>query len=158
MTVDTASRVKIEDFITVYAHDIDDGALEGWPEYFTPEGIYQIITRETFEAGLPIGIMLCEGRGMMADRIQAMQTASIYEAHTYCHLLGRTQIKAEAGDRYRARTNFNVIRTMQDGGSKMFAVGKYLDAIVFQDGRPLFQDRRVILESRRIDILLVYPL
>jgi anthranilate 1,2-dioxygenase small subunit len=158
MSAQRDPRAAIEDVITAYAHAIDDGALDGWPDYFTPDGIYQIITRETFEAGLPMGIMLCEGRGMMADRIQAMQTANIYEAHTYCHLLGRSRIDAGSDGAYQARTNFNVIRTMQDGGSEMFAVGKYLDTIVFQDGGPLFQERRVILESRRVDILLVYPL
>ena len=158
MRGDRDVRTEIEDFITAYAHAIDDGALDGWPDYFTPEGIYQIITRETFEAGLPLGIMLCEGRGMMAARVQALRTANIYEAHSYCHLLGRSQISAQATDHYQARTNFNVIRTMQDGGSEVFAVGKYLDVIRVQDGRPLFQERRVILESRRVDILLVYPL
>lgn len=152
------SRVAIEDFITAYAHCIDDGALDDWPGYFTEDGIYQIITRETFEADLPLGIMYCEGRGMMADRIKALQTANIYEAHTYCHLLGRTQIDTGPGAAYRARTNFNVVRTMQDGGSEIFAVGKYLDVIEIQDGRPLFKERRVVLESRRVDILLVYPL
>ncbi|MDP7548274.1 MAG: aromatic-ring-hydroxylating dioxygenase subunit beta [Alphaproteobacteria bacterium] len=151
-------RVAIEDFIAAYAHGIDDGALDDWPGYFSEDGTYQIITRETFEAGLPMGIMLCEGRGMMADRIKAMQTANIYEAHTYCHLLGRSHVNEEGADRYRARTNFNVIRTMQDGGTEMFAVGKYLDVIEVRDGRPLFKERRVILESRRVDILLVYPL
>jgi anthranilate 1,2-dioxygenase small subunit len=150
--------VEVEELITAYAHDIDDGALDGWPEYFTEHGTYLIITRESFEAGLPMGIMYCEGRGMMADRIKAMQTANIYEAHTYCHLLGRSQISAEAEGRYQARTNFTVIRTMQDGGSEMFAVGKYLDVIEVEDGRPYFKERRVILESRRVDILLVYPL
>ena len=151
-------RAELEDFIAAYAHGIDDGALDDWPGYFTEDGIYQIITRETFEAGLPLGIMYCEGRGMMADRIKAMQTANIFEAHTYCHLLGRSQISAEGEGQYQARTNFNIIRTMQDGGTEMFAVGKYLDRIVLQNGKPLLQDRRVVLESRRVDILLVYPL
>lgn len=158
MSGDISWRAEIEDLIIAYAHDIDDGALDGWPGYFTEDGIYQIITRESHAAGLPLGIMLCEGRGMMADRVQAMQTANIYEAHTYCHILGRPQISMEAQGRYRARTNFTVIRTMQDGGTETFAVGKYLDQIVDQDGRPYFKERRVVLESRRIDILLVFPL
>ncbi|MBT4688943.1 MAG: aromatic-ring-hydroxylating dioxygenase subunit beta [Rhodospirillaceae bacterium] len=158
MAGDSDMRAAIEDFITAYAHCIDDGALDDWPGYFSEDGVYQIITRETFEAGLPMGIMLCEGRGMMADRVKAMQTANIYEAHTYCHLLGRSQVTLQAEGRYQARTNFNIIRTMQDGGTEMFVVGKYLDVIEVQDGRPLFKERRVILESRRVDILLVYPL
>jgi len=30
--------------------------------------------------------------------------------------------------------------------------------IEIQDGKPLFKERKVVLESRRVDILLVYPL
>ncbi|MFP6746677.1 MAG: aromatic-ring-hydroxylating dioxygenase subunit beta [Alphaproteobacteria bacterium] len=148
----------IEELITAYAHDIDDGALEGWPDYFTEDGSYLIITRESFEAGLPMGIMYCQGRGMMADRVKAMLTANIYEAHTYCHIIGRSQISALGEEQFQVRTNFNVIRTMQDGRTESFAVGKYLDVIEGRDGKPLFKERKVVLESRRVDILLVYPL
>ena len=151
-------NTAIEDFIIAYAHDIDDVRLDGWPDYFTEDGTYTILTRENLAAGLPMGIMYCQGRGMMADRIKAMQTANIFEAHTYCHLLGRSQISAGSDGSYAARTNFNIIRTMQDGASEMFAVGKYLDGIEIQDGKPLFKERKVVLESRRVDILLVYPL
>ncbi len=47
---------------------------------------------------------------------------------------------------------------MQDGGSETFAAGKYLDVLTFEDGQPLIKDRRVVIESRRVDVLLVYPL
>jgi 3-phenylpropionate/cinnamic acid dioxygenase small subunit len=39
-----------------------------------------------------------------------------------------------------------------------FATGRYLDRIV-RDGEALrFRSRRVVLDSRRVDILLVLPL
>jgi anthranilate 1,2-dioxygenase small subunit len=155
---DIDRHALIEDFLVDYAHAIDDGELKRWPEYFTEDGVYQIIPRESFEAGLPLGIMYCEGRGMMADRILALETANVFEPHTYCHLLGRPRLRQDSAGVYKARTNFNVIRTMQDGGGEMFAVGKYLDVIVFENGNPLLRDRRVVLESRRVDILLVIPL
>ena len=41
---------------------------------------------------------------------------------------------------------------------EIYATGKYLDVITLAGDKPLFQDRRVVLESRRVDILLVYPL
>ena len=94
---------------------------------------------------------------MMIDRIEALRTANIFEPHTHCHLLSRPSIK-ETGEGYKARTNFNVVRTIQDGGMETYAVGKFLEAIVFEKGKPLFQDRRVVLESHRVDILLVVPL
>ncbi|MBT5264278.1 MAG: aromatic-ring-hydroxylating dioxygenase subunit beta [Rhodospirillaceae bacterium] len=152
------SRVLIEDFLIDYAHAIDDGDLKRWPDFFTADGVYQIIPRESFDAGLPMGIMYCEGRGMMSDRVLALETANIFEPHTYCHILGRPRLNRDADGAFKARTNFNVFRTMQDGGGEMFAVGKYVDTIALEDGRPMLRDRRVVLESRRIDILLVFPL
>ena len=47
---------------------------------------------------------------------------------------------------------------MQDGRSESFAVGKYLDLIAIDGGVPLLRERTVVLDSRRIDILLVYPI
>ena len=151
------TRLRIEDFLGEYGHAIDDGELGTWPDYFTEDGVYQITTRENFEAGLPLGIFYCEGRGMMADRVHALETANVFEPHSYCHLLGRS-VMAREGEAVRARSNFAVVRTMQDGASEMFAVGKYLDRVVFEDGAPRFADRRVVLESHQIDILLVFPL
>ncbi|MCS5607789.1 MAG: nuclear transport factor 2 family protein [Alphaproteobacteria bacterium] len=147
----------IEDLITAYAHDIDDGELDRWPTYFAEDGIYTILTRENLAAGLPMGIMHCQGRGMMVDRIKAMQTANIFEEHTYCHILGRSEIKKH-GRSFEGRTNFTVLRTMQEGRTETFAVGKYLDHFTKTSGKTLIAERKVVLESRRVDILLVCPL
>ena len=57
-----------------------------------------------------------------------------------------------------ARSNFSVYRTMESGETSLFAIGKYLDRIVFESGVPKFSERRVILDSRSIDVLLVFPL
>lgn len=157
MTVDAGLRIRIEAFLANCAHAIDDDELERWPGFFVEDALYQIITRENHDAGLPMAIMICEGRGMMADRVMALRTANVYEPHTYCHLLGPT-VLSEVSDVVAARTNFSVVRTMQDGRMEIFAAGKYLDRIVLAEGTPLLADRRVVLESRRIDILLVFPL
>ena len=155
---DIDPRSMIEDFLLDYVHGIDDDDLEAWPGYFTEDGVYQIIPRESYDAGLPVGVMYCEGRGMMIDRVNALRTANIFEPHTYCHVLGRPRLAEQPGGDWTARTNFNVIRTMQDGGTEIYAVGKYVDTLTVADGRPLLKDRRVVLESRRVDVLLVVPL
>jgi anthranilate 1,2-dioxygenase small subunit len=147
----------IEDLLADYAEAIDDGALERWPGFFAEDGEYQIITRESHEAGLPVGIMYCGSRGMMEDRVQALRTANIYEPHTYRHLLARPRIQRSA-EGFAVRSNLCVFRIAQDGETVVFATGRYLDRIV-EDGAALrFRSRQVVLDSRRIDILLVLPL
>ncbi len=94
---DLALRARIEDFMLDYAHAIDDGDLHAWPRFFAEDARYKIVSRENFEAGLPMGIMYCEGAGMMRDRVLALETANIYEPHTYSHVLNRPRLR-------RART------------------------------------------------------
>jgi anthranilate 1,2-dioxygenase small subunit len=150
-------REAIEDLLADYAEAIDDGALERWPGFFTEDGEYQIITRESHDAGLPIGILYCDSRGMMEDRVQALRTANIYEPHTYRHLLGRPRIEPHR-DGFAVRSNFCVHRIAQDGDTVTFATGRYLDRVVDDGGALRFRSRRVVLDSRRVDILLVLPL
>lgn len=150
-------RLAIEDLISDYAYALDDDALERWPEFFTDDGSYKIITRDNHEAGSALGIMSCDGRGMMSDRILALRTANVFEPHTYCHILGPTRIK-KSGDAYHARTNFSVIRTMQSGESTLYVTGKYLDVCAVDGESALFCSRIAVLESRRIDVLMVIPL
>lgn len=150
-------RAAIEDLLDDYAEAIDNGEIERWPGFFTADGTYQIITRESHDAGLPIGILYCDSRGMMEDRVRALRTANIYEPHAYRHLLGRPRIE-HVGDGIDVRSNFAVFRIAQDGDTVTFATGRYLDRIVDDGGRLRFKARRVVLDSRRVDILLVLPL
>ena len=155
---DPEKRWLIEDFLVDYVHAINDFQLNLWPDFFAEDGVYQIVPRESYEVNLPLGMLYCEGKGMMADRILALESANIFEPHTYCHIISRPGLSLNEDGTVKSRSNFNVTRTMQDGRMEMFAVGKYVDKIVFVNGSPLFKDRRVVLESRRVDILLVYPL
>jgi anthranilate 1,2-dioxygenase small subunit len=150
-------REAIENLLADYAEAIDDGQIERWPGFFTENGVYQIITRESHDAGLPIGILYCDSRGMMEDRVRALRTANIYEPHAYRHLLGRPHIDRQ-GDGFDVRSNFCVFRIAQDGDTVTFATGRYLDRIVDDAGILRLSIRRVVLDSRRVDILLVLPL
>jgi anthranilate 1,2-dioxygenase small subunit len=150
-------REAIEALIDSYAEAIDDWEIERWPGFFTENGTYQIITRESHDAGLPIGILYCDSRSMMEDRVRALRTANIYEPRAYRHLLGRPRFE-RVDDGFDVRTNFCVFRIAQDGDTVTFATGRYLDRVVDDGGRPRFMTRRVVLDSRRVDILLVLPL
>jgi 3-phenylpropionate/cinnamic acid dioxygenase small subunit len=56
----------------------------------------------------------------------------------------------------RSRSNFLVIRIMQDGGTMIFATGRYVDRITLPDMK--YDERVVICDSRRFDTLLAIPL
>lgn len=145
-------------FLNRYAAALDDGRVDDWPDFFADDGVYQITTRENEAANYPIGIVYCEGRGMLLDRIKALKIANIYESHVYCHINGEPMILKEGKGLLSVRSNFVVYRTMYDGRSELFATGKYLDILRRDDSGLRFQERRAVLDSRRIDTLLVFPI
>ena len=91
--IDLELRARICDFFADYAHVIDDDYLEEWPKFFAQDCIYQITTKENYQSNLPVGIMYCEGRGMLNDRVKALRTANIFEPHSYCHILGGSRLE-----------------------------------------------------------------
>lgn len=148
----------IADFLERYCHMLDDGRVDEWSAFFEDDATYQLTTRENVEANRPIGIMLCEGRGMMDDRIKALQIANIYESHTYRHMVGRPLVEPELEGRWAVRSSFLVFRTMYTGETTLFASGRYDDVVAEGPDGLRFAERRVVLDSRSLDTLLVYPL
>jgi anthranilate 1,2-dioxygenase small subunit len=158
MNTDQSLRFRIEDLFTGYVHAIDDDRLEDWPDYFTDKGRYRIITRENHERDLPAALIYCDGKGMLRDRISAMRKANVFDPQTYCHTGGAVQVLTADEVGIAVRSNFTVIRTMNDGAMSVFACGRYLDRIIEEDGALKFAERTVVIDSRRIDTLLVIPL
>jgi anthranilate 1,2-dioxygenase small subunit len=155
---DDRIRQRIEDFIHDYAHCIDDDRLEEWPEFFTDPCRYQIIDRENHARGSVVGVMTCDSRGMLRDRILALRDANIYEPHVYRHLISGIRIRGETDGAWSVQSSYAVIRTMQNGDVSVFSSGKYLDKIILEQDQLRFLERIVICDSIRIDILLVIPI
>ena len=151
-------RLRIEALSADYAQCIDEDRLEQWPGFFVESASYRVTTRENVELRLPLSLISCEGRGMFVDRITAMRTANIFEPHTYCHMVGSLRVLSVTGEKYSAQSNFTIIRTMVDGAMSVFACGRYIDRIVEHAGELKYEQRTIVLDSRRIDTLLVIPI
>ena len=63
-------RHEIDNLQSAYIRCIDDGELEQWPLLFAADGLYKIIAQENADRGLPLAAMLCDSRGMLADRVE----------------------------------------------------------------------------------------
>lgn len=150
---------RVERLTADYIGCIDDDALERWPTFFTADGLYRIVSRDNYARGMPASFLYCRGQAMMHDRIMALRRANIYEPHVYRHMVSGTRlIGAEGPDRWRLRTNFQVIRTMHTGDMALFATGFYDDVLVEGEGTLLWQEKTVVCDASRIDTLLVIPL
>jgi 3-phenylpropionate/cinnamic acid dioxygenase small subunit len=155
---ESAPRRGIEELIAAYAECIDDDRLEEWPEFFVENCRYLITSRESHEAGYRHGVVYAASKGMLKDRVLALRRANIFEAHRYRHIIGPTRIGRVADGVAEVRSNFIAVRIMHDGEMSLFAAGRYLDRIDLSAEPYRFVERLVILDSQKIDTLLVIPL
>ena len=155
---DLALRLALGDLNAAYADCIDDDRLEEWPDFFVESCRYLITSRESHAAGLRHGIIYAASRGMLVDRVMAMRRANIYEAQRYRHIVGPVRIDRIEGGIAETRCNFLAVRIMHDGESTLFATGRYLDRIDVGTAPFRFIERIVVLDSQKIDTLLVIPL
>jgi 3-phenylpropionate/cinnamic acid dioxygenase small subunit len=158
MRADIATERAVERLLARYVSSIDADRLEEWPGYFTERCRYQIITSENYEQGLPLGVFFADSQAMLKDRVAALRQANIYEGQRYRHLVSATLILGEEDGLVVAQSNYMVARIMHDGATLLFSTGRYLDRVDLRGPAPLFAEKLVILDSRRIDTLLAIPL
>lgn len=158
MTGVSAPPVRIDALNRLYGHAIDDGDYERWPEFFVENAVYKITTRWNHDRAMPAGLMLCQGRAMMEDRVSAIRTANIYEPHHYRHLIDPPVLTDGSGGTISASAGFAVYRTMQSGAPDIFCTGKYVDKIVEAEDGLKFSERIVVCDGERIDTMIVIPL
>ena len=155
---DTAVRHGIDELIAAYAECVDDSRLEEWPDFFVEKCRYLITSRQSHEAGHRHGVVYAASKGMLKDRILALRRANIFEPHRYRHIIGPTRVGKIEDGVAEARSNFIAVRIMHDGEMSLFAAGRYLDRIDVSAEPYRFIERLVILDSQKIDTLLVIPL
>jgi len=149
---------RIQALHTDYVHCIDDDRLEQWPDFFTEDCLYRVVSRENFARDMPAGVMTCTSRAMLADRITSLRNANVYEPHCYRHLISAIRVRGAEEGVWSVQTGYAVIRTMQEGDISVFSSGNFLDEIVFESGSPRFRERIVVTDSGRIDTLIVIPI
>ena len=156
--VSDALRRHVDALNTRYIRAIDDDRLEEWPQLFTENCVYKIVTRENFDRGLPLAVMECASRGMLLDRVTGYRRVNIYEPQRYTHMLSGLTLEPIDNSRVACRQNYLVIRTTVTGETMLFSAGIYLDKVVLGLEGAKFEERIVVQESRRVDTLLVIPL
>jgi 3-phenylpropionate/cinnamic acid dioxygenase small subunit len=155
---DTAVRQGVHELIAAYAECIDEDRLEEWPDFFVEKCRYLITSRESHEAGHRHAVVYAASRGMLKDRVTALRRANIFEPHRYRHIVGPIRVGPVEDGVAPARSNFIAVRIMHDGEQSLFAAGRYLDRIDVAAEPYRFIERLVILDSQKIDTLLVIPL
>ena len=148
---------RLVDLHARYSAALDNDRLEDWPTFFTDDATYRITSKADAADDLPLGIIYCNSKKMMVDRITSTREANIYEGHGYRHIISAPLILTASETDIVSETSFCVIRIMHTGDSMLFASGVYRDNIVLSEGDLKFSSKIVVLDSHKIDTLLAIP-
>jgi anthranilate 1,2-dioxygenase small subunit len=142
-----------------YCACIDEDRLEEWPDFFAPDGSYELVTRENVDRNLPAHAMRCDSVGMMRDRVTSLRHANVYAKQYFNHLVTGLLIGERTDVTVSIRSNYMVTRTLAvEGDPVIFSVGRTSDELVMTDQGLRFRSRRVIADNDRIHTLLVLPI
>ena len=151
-------RLEIEEFNAEYAAVLDAGRVQDWPQFFTEDAIYRVTGRENADAGLPVGLVYCEGIGMMRDRALAISRTTMFAPRYLLHQVTNTRVLAlDPSGEISAEANYALFETLVDEKTTLQQVGRYHDRFVRQDGRLKLKARHCVYDSLIIDTALIYP-
>lgn len=155
---DLSLRLEIEELYSEYAHALDDGELEQWPEFFTDDCLYQIVSRENHERGLPLALMRCESKAMLADRVVTIRQTQMFAPRALRHLVTSLRIAPPTANAVEVEANYAVLQTLLDDETRVLSAGRYIDKLV-RDGDVLkFKSRTCLYDTVLVPNSLIYPL
>jgi anthranilate 1,2-dioxygenase small subunit len=137
---------------------LDDDRLGDWVEYFTSDAVYKIVSKENVQRGLPIPILLCEGREMIEDRVSVLREASVHNLHYDRHLLGSIRVDERDDGELALRANYAVFQTDLEGESRLFSTGRYDARVVLEGPEPKLREMIVTLDTYAINNLIATPI
>lgn len=158
MEVNTTTRFALQDLYTDYARCVDDTKYEEWPDFFTDECMYRIVSRENFDAGLRMSALALESKAMLNDRVYGMNETIFHAPYLQRHVVGIPRILSVTDGVIQSEANYVVLRTKLDAFSEVFNTGRYIDTIVVEDGRLKFKERICVFDGELVPNSIVYPI
>jgi anthranilate 1,2-dioxygenase small subunit len=151
-------RAAVHDLFAEYGALIDEAKYDEWLGLFAEECRYQIIPRENLDRGLPVGLVFCDSRAVLEDRIRALREANKYNIHTDRHVIGLPRILNDDLSHAAVEAPFAVYQTDQEGETRLFATGLYRDRIVPVGNHLKICDKLIVLDTFAVPSLLATPL
>jgi anthranilate 1,2-dioxygenase small subunit len=155
---DLMIRLELSALQDRYVAALDNNRIEDWPGFFTEDCLYEIVSKENEDQGLPAPVIYCDNARMLRDRVLALRNANIFEMPQYRHCLSGMEWVREGEDGFSMRTSYVVVNTGQDGTSGIYQAGCYLDRVVRTEHGLRFRTKRCIYDTLRVQTVLAFPI
>jgi 3-phenylpropionate/cinnamic acid dioxygenase small subunit len=151
-------RFAVEEFNAEYCAALDAGEVERWPEFFTDDALYRITARENADAGMLVGLVYAEGKGMLQDRAVSIARTQMFAPRYNLHVTGNVRVLAQKDDgEFSAQSTFMLLQTLVDGQTTLHLAGRYFDRFVRHGDGLLLRERQAVYDTTMIATDLVYP-
>ena len=150
-------KARVERLLVDSAMFIDRDELDAWLDCFETQGRYVVMPRDNRILGYPVGIIHCENKDRIQDRIVCLRHANKYNPHFDRHILSASRINSVTDGIASVETNFMVVQTNKNGESRLFCAGCYEDRIRVNNGEAKFVERVAVLDSFSVPTLLATP-
>ena len=151
-------RARLADLYAAYDAALGEGRYEDWPGFFTERCVYKIIARENHAAGLPVGLVYAESRGMLADRVAALRKTMLYAPRLVRGLTTGIRLEAAAAGELRLSASFATFETMLNEPSTVFLCGRLYDRVVEDAGELRFAERLCVTDATLVPGSLIFPI
>jgi 3-phenylpropionate/cinnamic acid dioxygenase small subunit len=150
-------RLEIDEFHAAYCAALDEDRIADWPRFFAADAIYRITARENEDAGLPVGLVYCEGRAMIEDRALAISKTAMFAPRYLRHFVTNVRVLGTDAATITAAANYLVLQTLVDERTTIQQAGRYFDRFVRVEGHLLLRERHCVYDTLLIDNALVMP-
>jgi salicylate 5-hydroxylase small subunit len=137
---------------------LDERRLKDWVEFFTEEGLYVLQPRENFDRGLPLATIRLEGRGMLLDRIHAVEHTLYHQPYYQRHVIGPLRVVSVDETGWQVQASYAVFRTRRHALTELFNVGRSLDRVVREAGVLKFASRHLVFDSELVPNSIIDPI
>lgn len=158
MSNDSHILQQVTDLYAAYAACIDDGRFQEWPEFFSEDAWYRVVSRENYDRDLPLSTLSLKGRPMMKDRIYGVESTIFHAPYYQRHILSQPRIVDQQDGTLDVEMNYCVFRIKRDFAADIFSVGKYIDKIRSTNGQFVFTQKFCVFDNDIIPNSLIYPI
>ena len=158
MLINNELKLKIDAINAAYGDALDRHDYDAWIDFFEPECLYLVQSRENFDRNLPLALIQLESHAMMKDRIYGCMDTIFHQPYYQRHIIAGSIISSLESDVVVSRTNYSVFRSKPAAAAEIFNVGCYHDCWSLAGSNLKLVERKCIYDSEMILNALIYPI
>jgi anthranilate 1,2-dioxygenase small subunit len=152
-------QARCQAFMHEYAASLDEERFDDWVTLFDADAcVYEVLSRENRDLGLPAPIMGCYTHGMVQDRVAMLVKGVLtYRRDKLLRQVTNLRAHREAA-LLKIKAGLVVYRSDEEGVSSLYMVARYEADVAEMAGRLSIRRMAVVVDSFGIDTMLAVPL